>query len=208
MSLFLNGTEIKDVYWNGTQTTGYFNGNMVWGAEPEPTSAILYSFTGEYTGNVFGTTDVSNAPYDYIAIKFDYRNTAPRYGAGGWQILFNNASWRTRYRHGQGNHTLLKQQPYTYVNTATVGWYNVDSTNNYYSKLYNCTDYHPIKLLCHKNVGDVSSFVENIYHGHQALNISVSSLTFNQYNETSVSHTAKNVEIASFNTLEEAVNWS
>lgn len=171
-------------------------------------SAILYRFDGEYTGNVFGTTDVSNAPYDYIAIKFDYRNTAPSYGAGGWQILFNNASWRTRYRHGQGNHTLLKQQPYQYVNTATVGWYNADSTNNYYSKLYNCTDYHPIKLLCHKNVGDVSSFVENIYHGHQALNVSLTSLTFTQYNETSVSHTAKNVEIASFNTLEEAVNWS
>jgi len=171
-------------------------------------SAILYKFDGEYTGNVFGTTDVSNAPYDYIAIKFDYRNTAPSYGAGGWQISFNNASWRTRYRHGQGNHTLLKQQPYDYVNTATVGWYNVDSTNNYYSKLYNCTDYHPIKLLCNKNVGDVSSFVENIYHGHQALNVSLTSLAFTQYNENSVSHTAKNVEIASFTTLEEAVNWS
>ena len=171
-------------------------------------SSILYSFTGDYTGNVFSTpVDLTNATGDYIGIKFEYKNTAPSYGAGGWQILFNNASWRTRYRHGQGNHTLLKQQPFQYVNTATVGWYNVDSTNNYYSKLYNCTDFHPVKLICKRTEGDVSAFVENVYHGHQELNVSVSSMTFNQYNETSVGHTARNVDIAQFASLDQAVLW-
>lgn len=76
MSLLLNGVETSKVMWNGIETTGYFNGNMVWGYEPKPTSALLYTSAFDFTAKA-GTKqtmqmnyDLPTGTYNYFACKF------------------------------------------------------------------------------------------------------------------------------------------
>lgn len=99
MSLFLNGTEIKDVYWNDTQTTGYFNGNMVWGAEPEPTSALLYTSAFDFTAKAATEIKMNvnytfpTATYDYFAVKYGCAFTARSQVEYDYNARSNNFDW-------------------------------------------------------------------------------------------------------------------
>lgn len=79
MSLFLNGNEINDVIWNGNPTTGYFNGNMVWGEYKGYHEELLWSgYIGK--GQV---AHLNNSPINYDAVRV--------YGkAGNFSTLNNN----------------------------------------------------------------------------------------------------------------------
>lgn len=100
MSLFLNGTEIKDVYWNDTQTTGYFNGNMVWGAEPEQTSALLYTSAFDFTAKAATERKMvvnytfPTATYDYFAVKYGCAFTANGTIEYDYNARSNNFDWQ------------------------------------------------------------------------------------------------------------------
>ena len=41
MSLFLNGIETNKVIWNGAETKGILNGNVLWGVEEEPEEVTI-----------------------------------------------------------------------------------------------------------------------------------------------------------------------
>ena len=89
MSLFLNGTEIKDVYWNGTPTTGYFNGSMVWGYQPPYQRYELNLFKssnglGTNTGNVIEPFSA----FDEIGIRCSWESSRDTHGCN-W-LWFRN----------------------------------------------------------------------------------------------------------------------
>ena len=98
MSLVFNGVETNKVMWNGIETTGYFNGNMVWGYTP-PSSGLVYSSAFDFTAKA-GTTNniltnqiLPTADYDYFTVKFGLAFTANSTIEDDFSILANNQDW-------------------------------------------------------------------------------------------------------------------
>lgn len=78
MSLVFNGVETNKVIWNGIETTGYFNGNMMWGAPAFKTLTLYHSEGGTLTAN-----ELTGYPGDTINLSTAY-NTYWRFSGYQW----------------------------------------------------------------------------------------------------------------------------
>ena len=66
MSLVFNGVETNKVIWNGIETTGYFNGDMIWGEIPQQSNfTLLFSSTNPVSA---GNLTDSIANYDELLV--------------------------------------------------------------------------------------------------------------------------------------------
>lgn len=73
MSLFLNGIETNTVMWNGVETTGVWNGEVVWGSSPIYTLTLQTDGRGTLTANT-----LTGYPGDTITLTPTY-NTYYRF---------------------------------------------------------------------------------------------------------------------------------
>ena len=78
MSLFLNGVETNTVMLNGVDTTGVWNGEVVWGVPPFKTLTLYHSEGGTLTAN-----ELTGYPGDTINLSTAY-NTYWRFSGYQW----------------------------------------------------------------------------------------------------------------------------
>ena len=73
MALIYNGSQINSLVWNGTETTGVWNGEVVWGSSPYHTLTLLTDGNGTLTAET-----LTGYPGDTVALTPTY-NTYYRF---------------------------------------------------------------------------------------------------------------------------------
>lgn len=93
MSLFLNGVESNTVMWNGVETTGVLNGEVVWGVPP------YYTLTLQTDGHGTLTADtLTGYPGDVVNLTTAY-NTYWRFS--GYQLTGDGTLSNNTYTFGE-----------------------------------------------------------------------------------------------------------
>lgn len=86
--IFYNGIECNDVYFNGVKTTGFLNGNQIWGSESKPIYTLTLQTDGHGTLNANTLTGYAG---DTVNLTTAY-NTYYRfsgYGVTGGSVAGN-----------------------------------------------------------------------------------------------------------------------
>lgn len=86
--IFYNGIECNDVYFNGVKTTGFLNGNQIWGSESKPIYTLTLQTDGHGTLNANTLTGYAG---DKVNLTTAY-NTYYRfsgYGVTGGSVAGN-----------------------------------------------------------------------------------------------------------------------
>ena len=147
MSLFLNGIETNTVMWNGIETTGYFNGNMVWGYTEPNNFTLLFSAASPVSA---GNLSDSIANYDELLVchglpaysQYDYIYLLPANSADYYipQFVYNNSNqWIWSERQFKFN-TLTS---FTTTTTGSVIQHN--ASNQTWKKITATNPSHIIK---------------------------------------------------------------
>lgn len=98
MSLFLNGIETNTVMLNGVETTGVWNGEVVWGVPPFKTLTLYHSEGGTLTAN-----ELTGYPGDTINLSTAY-NTYWRFS--GYQLTGDGTLANNTYTFGDEDATI------------------------------------------------------------------------------------------------------
>lgn len=98
MSLFLNGVESNTVMWNGVETTGVLNGEVVWGVPP------YYTLTLQTDGHGTLTADtLTGYPGDNSILSYTANND---YAFSGYSIVGGGSIQNNTYTFGNEDGTV------------------------------------------------------------------------------------------------------
>lgn len=142
MSLVFNGVETNKVIWNGIETTGYFNGDMIWGEIPQQSNfTLLFSSTNPVSA---GNLTDSIANYDELLVchglpaynQFDYIYVLPTFSGDMYlpQTVYNDSNqWIWSYRQFKFNtvssFTTTTTGSVIQHNASNQTWQKITATN-------------------------------------------------------------------------------
>lgn len=228
MSLVFNGVETNKVMWNGIETKGILNGNVIWGIE-EPTfeewvnlGSTEYKRAGGSSSTVHNTFTgmPSTSNFNYITFIFDASLTGSSGGAA--DIYLENSSngsiWRMRAHYQQTYPGFVGIQggvtAWTTDSSApSIGSYTLNSVSyRYCSSKWTRGNYARFKIVFDRNNKIGYLYISGTLLGYVTLNVDpITIQKFGLLSEQGRSYeiaALKNIKVAGFKNLTDAQNWS
>lgn len=116
MSLFLNGVETNKVMWNGVETTGVWNGEVVWGVPPYYTLTLQTDGHGTLTAN-----KLSGYPNDTSVLSYTANSN---YAFSGYSLEGGGSIQNNTYTFG--NEDGIVKAWFSAIPTSAL-YYSTDS---------------------------------------------------------------------------------